>query len=56
MRDHLRVAVWPCESPDSLGETEKAVLRELDPPLNLDGMAKTEVRRTLSLLRSGPST
>jgi hypothetical protein len=36
---------------DALADLEHHVLAKLDPPLNLDGIAPTPIRRTLSRLR-----
>jgi hypothetical protein len=52
MGEHLRVVLVPYADADGLGQMEKAVLSQLDPPLNLMGMATTELRRALSRLRS----
>ena len=51
MGSHLRVIAIPYGDADSLGRAEEAVLAELDPPLNLKGMAKTDLRRRLKELR-----
>lgn len=51
MRQHLAVAVWPCSDRERLGQVESAVLKLLDPPLNLKGMGPSEVRAHLSRLR-----
>ena len=51
MQLHLRVIAVPHEDADTLGRLERAVLEELDPPLNLQGMAVTPVRRRLKELR-----
>jgi hypothetical protein len=45
----VRTAVHP--DPDVLGELEAAVLRVIDPPLNLRGMTDTPVRIRLAELR-----
>jgi hypothetical protein len=52
MRDHLRVVVVPSEDRDELGRLETRVLKMLDPPLNLQGMTSTPVRKRLKLLRN----
>lgn len=52
MNDHMRVVVTPYEDRDTLGRIEKKVLEVLDPPLNLQGMRPTELRRRLRDLRS----
>ena len=51
MHLHLRVIAVPYEDADTLGRLEKAALEELDPPLNLQGMTITPVRRRLKELR-----
>lgn len=48
---HLSVAIYPYDDRESLGDLEKQVLGILDPPLNIEGMAKTQVRRKVSELR-----
>ena len=53
MRAHLRVVTVSFEDRDELGRLEKRVLTALDPPLNLQGMASTPVRRRLKELRRG---
>jgi hypothetical protein len=52
MGEHLRVVLVPYADADGLGQMEKDVLERLDPPLNLMGMPKTELRQRLSRLRS----
>lgn len=51
MREHLEVIAIPFDDPDTLGRLERDVLTALDPPLNLQGMAATPVRRKLTELR-----
>lgn len=51
MESHLQVIAVPYENADSLGRVEAVVLAELDPPLNLKGMAGTPLRRKLTDLR-----
>lgn len=51
MHRHLRVRVLPVSDADSLGALESEVLLILNPPLNLDKVEKTDVRRALSVLR-----
>jgi hypothetical protein len=51
MHMHLRVVTIPVEDPDTLGELETVVLGDLDPPLNLAKVPKTQLRRRLSELR-----
>lgn len=53
MRRHLTVAVHPFDERDALGHLEHRVLAELDPPLNLDGRPVSDLRITLTRLRSG---
>jgi hypothetical protein len=56
MHEHLRVLPLPHPDGDSLRDLEEKVLSILDPPLNLQGMTATDVRRRLSdLRRSLPS-
>jgi hypothetical protein len=52
MGEHLRVVLVPYADADGLGQMEKDVLGRLDPPLNLMGMPKTELRAALTRLRS----
>ncbi len=49
--EHLRVVPLPVDDADALTELEDDVLEELDPPLNLQGMAPSPVRARLSQLR-----
>lgn len=51
MHLHLKVLVVSFEDADSLGKVEKFVLLEINPPLNLKGMPKTEIRIRLKELR-----
>lgn len=51
MHEHLRVVAMPVQDDDSLEGLETELLKELDPPLNLSKMPKTEVRQRLSALR-----
>jgi len=51
MTAHLAVAIFPFDDRDSLEDLETKVLGTLDPPFNLDKMAKTPVRTRLSSLR-----
>lgn len=51
MMAHLRVLAVPYEDADSLGRLETEVLGLLDPPLNLQGMPSTPLRRRLTDLR-----
>lgn len=52
MHAHLRLVTIPALDTDRLGQIEEAVLRRLDPPLNLRGMTETPVRRRISTLRA----
>jgi len=52
MHDHLRVIAIPYEDADTLGRLEEAVLKTLDPPLNLKGMTTTPIRAQVTRLRS----
>jgi hypothetical protein len=52
MHDHLSVVAVPCDDADALGRLEEAVLKAIDPPLNLKGMVVTPVRSRLTQLRS----
>jgi hypothetical protein len=55
---HLEVAVFPFQEADVLLDLERRVVARLDPPLNLEGMALTPLRVSLSksrgLLGSAP--
>jgi hypothetical protein len=51
MNEHLRVVTIPFEDSDALGRLERDVLGRLDPPLNLQYMQPTPVRRRLTELR-----
>lgn len=53
MREHLRLITVAFDDRDALGRLEKRILATLDPPLNLQGMAPTPVRRRLKVLRRG---
>jgi hypothetical protein len=53
MRDHLAVAVHPCEERDALADLEHRVLVELNPPLNLEGRPASDIRAALTRLRAG---
>jgi len=48
---HLDVAVHPFSNRDALLDLEQHVLKELDPPLNLDGRPATAIRLRLTDLR-----
>jgi hypothetical protein len=51
MRRHLRIIAIPFDDRDALGRLERDVLDKLDPPLNLQGMGLTPIRRRLKELR-----
>ena len=51
MHEHLRVIAVPYHDANSLGTLEEAVLRTIDPPLNLRGMSPTSIRARVSELR-----
>jgi hypothetical protein len=52
MHAHLRVITVPHEDADTLGALESEVLTAMNPPLNLQGMPSTPLRRSLTALRS----
>jgi hypothetical protein len=52
MHEHLKVLAVPYPDADTLGSLEEAVLTALDPPLNLQGMSPTPLRRRITRLRS----
>lgn len=51
MREHLQIVAVPFDDRDELGRLEKRVLSALDPPLNLQGMSSTPLRKRLKVLR-----
>jgi hypothetical protein len=51
MDEHLAVIPVPIADAGTLGVVEEAVLARLDPPLNLQHMPRTPLRRELSRLR-----
>lgn len=51
MHDHLEVAAVAVADADALDGLESAILRQLDPPLNLSKMTSTPLRRRLTDLR-----
>ena len=51
MRQHLAVVTVPFDDRGVLIEVEEAVLKRLNPPLNLMGMPSTPIRRRLRELR-----
>lgn len=51
MREHLAVSVFAVLNGGDLAQLEEAVLTDLDPPLNLDGMPRTPIRARLKNLR-----
>jgi hypothetical protein len=55
MHEHLRVAAVPVADADSLDGLESAILRTLDPPLNLSKMSPSPARRGLTELRKAYS-
>ena len=52
MKDHMRIVTIPFGDSDALGRLERDVLERLDPPLNLQGMQPTPIRRRLKESRS----
>lgn len=51
MHEHLRLIAVPVDDADTLGDVETEVLQQLDPPLNLDKVARNALRIQLSALR-----
>ena len=51
MHDHLKVVACPCADADTLGKLEQETLAQIDPPLNLRGMADSPQRGRLTQLR-----
>lgn len=51
MHEHLRLIAMPVDDADTLGDVETEVLLQLDPPLNLDKVARNPLRAQLSALR-----
>jgi NTP pyrophosphatase (non-canonical NTP hydrolase) len=51
MHQHLKVKIAPFGDADHLGRIESEVLARLDPPLNIEGLPSTEVRRRITQLR-----
>lgn len=51
MHDHLRLIAVTVDDADTLGHVETQVLLHLDPPLNLDKVARNPLRHQLSALR-----
>lgn len=51
MREHLRIVVAPHSRRGQLAAVETAVLKRINPPLNLKGMPRTPTRTTLRTLR-----
>ncbi|BCN53424.1 hypothetical protein RE9425_18140 [Prescottella equi] len=51
MTQHLAVVPIVSADPDTLGRLESEVLAEIDPPLNLQGMAPSAIRARLTELR-----
>ena len=52
MRGRREVAVYPVVDREPLADLEHRVLKELDPPLNLDGMPPAPLRSELSRQRA----
>lgn len=51
IKQHLSVAVFPCEDRSTLRLFEEVVIREIDAPLNLSKMGRGDVRTRLTELR-----
>jgi hypothetical protein len=51
MHEHLRLIAVPVNDADTLGDVETKVLQQLDPPMNLDKVARNALRIELSVLR-----
>ncbi|MFW2238797.1 DUF6884 domain-containing protein [Rhodococcus opacus] len=51
MKQHLKVVAVPYEDADTLGKLEDDVLTRIDPPLNLQGMPASPIRKRLKELR-----
>ncbi|WP_460625298.1 DUF6884 domain-containing protein [Intrasporangium mesophilum] len=51
MEAHLKVVAIPYKDADTLGRLEREVLEAIDPPLNLQGMDSSSVRRRITELR-----
>ncbi|RZL82965.1 MAG: hypothetical protein EOP32_09370 [Rhodococcus sp. (in: high G+C Gram-positive bacteria)] len=51
MKQHLKVLAVPHHDADTLGKLEDDVLRKIDPPLNLQGMSPSPIRKRLKELR-----
>lgn len=51
MNSHLRVVAEPYDDADTLGRLESEVLATLNPPLNLQGMRPSPIRKRLTELR-----
>jgi hypothetical protein len=60
MKTHLHLTVVPFHDRDELADVERQILADLDPPLNLSGMAGSPIRLALSdrrsELRSSPAS
>ncbi len=52
IRDHLAVALYAFEKRDVLADLEHRVLVELNPPLNLEGRPPSDIRTSLTRLRT----
>ena len=51
MKQHLKVLTVPYVDADTLGKLEDDVLTSIDPPLNLQGMDPSPIRKRLKELR-----
>ena len=51
IREHLSLSVYPYSDRDALLHLEEKVLTKLDPPLNLEKVPSSQLRRRLSALR-----
>jgi hypothetical protein len=51
MLEHLSITTWPVDDGNGLRELARAVIDELDPPLNVDHLASTEYRARLQQMR-----
>jgi hypothetical protein len=51
MSDHLRVVPWPNADARALFSVERSLLSMIDPPLNLDEVPSTPLRKELTRLR-----
>jgi hypothetical protein len=51
MHQHLRLIAVPVDDADALDGLETALLRDIEPPLNLDKMPRSQIRAELTELR-----